>query len=233
MPDPPSMDASSLTPAELARRIDHTALGPEVTRDSVEGLCREARELGFGAVCVAPWWVATAVELLSGSPTVVASVVGFPHGDTLSEVKALEARAVRAAGAAEVDMVWNLAAFRSGDTAAARADIEAVVRVAGHPTGGRVKVILEASRLQGNELEDACRLAEAAGADDVKTSTGFGGSVARIEDVTRMAATVGGRLGIKAAGGIRSAEAARRMLAAGATRLGCSASVAILRELGG
>jgi len=219
-----------LTAAELARRIDHTALKPETTRGDVERLCREAREHGFAAACVAPVWVSAAARCLEGSPSRICAVVGFPHGSSTAAIKGAEASRALDDGATELDMVMAVGLFKSGDFPAVERDIGAVVEPA-RRRGALVKVIIETALLSREEKAKACRLAEAAGADFVKTSTGFGPGGATVEDVALMARTVGARLGVKAAGGIRSLDFALALLDAGATRLGCSASVALVREL--
>ncbi len=219
-------------PADIAKLIDHTLLKPEATRDQIAQLCREAREYGFAAVCVNPCYVGLAAELLRGSPVKVCSVVGFPLGATLPEVKAYEARRAIEEGAAEVDMVINIGALKSGDLELVRRDIAAVVDVC-HAKGALCKVIIEAALLSDEEKVLACQLAKAAGADYVKTSTGFGPGGATVHDVALMRRTVGPEMGVKAAGGIRSYEAARAMVEAGATRIGASAGVKIVREARG
>ncbi len=218
------------TKAGFARLIDHTALKPETTRAGVERLCRETLEWGFATSCIAPIWVSLAAELLEGSSSRVCTVVGFPHGDTLSGTKAHEAGRALEAGARELDMVIAIGLLKGGERDAVLADIEAVVREA-RPAGAAVKVILETSLLTDTEKILGCRLAEEAGADFVKTSTGFGPGGATAEDVRLFAATVGGRLGVKAAGGIRSLAFALALVEAGATRLGCSSSVQLMTEL--
>lgn len=219
-------------PADIAKLIDHTLLKPEATRDQIAQLCREAREYGFAAVCVNPCYVGLAAELLRGSPVKVCSVVGFPLGATLPEVKAYEARRAIEEGAAEIDMVINIGALKSGDLELVRRDIAAVVDVC-HAKGALCKVIIEAALLSDEEKVLACQLAKAAGADYVKTSTGFGPGGATVHDVALMRRTVGPEMGVKAAGGIRSYEAAKAMLEAGATRIGASAGVKIVREARG
>jgi deoxyribose-phosphate aldolase len=192
--------------------------------------CAEAREHGMCAVCVAPVWVALAARELVGSQVRVASVIGFPHGNTLPEAKAREARLALDAGASELDMVLQVGALRSRDTALVRRDIAGVVRAA-RERGAQVKVILETALLTEAEKRLACRLAEEAGADFVKTSTGFGPGGATQADVRLLREAVGDRLGVKASGGIRTLGQALAMVRAGADRLGTSASVAILAEL--
>jgi len=219
-------------PTDIAKIIDHTLLKPEATRDQIVQLCREAREYGFAAVCVNPCYVKLAAELLRGSPAKVCSVVGFPLGATLPEVKAYEARRAIEEGAAEIDMVINIGALKSGDLELVRRDIAAVVDVC-HAKGALCKVIIEAALLSDEEKVLACQLAKAAGADYVKTSTGFGPGGATVHDVALMRRTVGPGMGVKAAGGIRSYEAARNMIEAGATRIGASAGVKIVREARG
>lgn len=217
----------SLTRAAVARLIDWGAgLGPETTEAELVAACEEAVALGIGQLCVQPALVRPAVRLLAGrEPRVaVVSVAGFPHGASLPEVKAREAALAVEQGAAEVDMVLNRGWLKGRDLVRAEADVAAVVRAAGRP----VKVILETAALTPVEARDGCRIAESAGAAFVKTSTGFGYGGATVEAVRLLAEAVGGRLGVKASGGIRTAAAARAMLEAGATRLGTSSAPAIL-----
>lgn len=220
-----------MTPSELAAMLDHTVLKPDATAAHIRQLCDEARRYNFAAVCVAPMWVELAAGELRDTPVHVASVAGFPHGNTLSRVKADEtARAVEA-GAREVDMVIPIGALKAGDHDLVEADIRAVVAAARRTPNIIVKVILETCLLTDEEKVVACRLAEAAGADFVKTSTGFASGGATVADVALMKRTVGHRLRVKAAGGIRDLTTALAMIEAGAARIGCSASVAIVREL--
>jgi deoxyribose-phosphate aldolase len=212
---------------DLAPLIDHTLLRPDATRADVERLCAEARELGCATVCVQPGWVRTCAERLAGSRVRVCTVIGFPHGMSRTETKAFEARCALRDGATELDMVIALGALKSGDWDAVRRDVRAVVETAG--PRHRIKVILENAFLSDAEKRLACALAKAEGAHFVKTSTGFGPSGATVEDVMLMRDAVGPGMGVKAAGGIHDAAAARRMIAAGATRLGTSASVRIVR----
>ena len=212
----------------LARRIDHTLLDPFASRVSVERLCHEARTWGCASACVHARWVGLAADQLQGTPTLACAVVGFPHGATLSAVKAAEARACVSLGAQEIDMVLPLGAVRDGDDAIVREDIETVVRAAGDAV---VKVILEAGQLQRDELVRACALAREAGAGFVKTSTGFMGVGARVDDVRAMREAVGDALGVKASGGIHTAAQAQAMLDAGANRLGLSRTHAVLGDL--
>ena len=209
----------------VARMIDHTLLKPEATAADVADLVGQARRLGVLAVCVSP-----SMLPLEAPGLVVATVCGFPSGKHTSVVKAREAAGAIAAGADEVDMVIDVGAARAGEWAAVEADIEAVR--AAVPAPHVLKVIIESAVLDDDAIIAACHAAEAAGADFVKTSTGFHPAGGASEHaVTLMAAAVGDRLGVKASGGIRSADQARRMIAAGATRLGVSAAGQILSEL--
>lgn len=218
-----------MAPAELAKIIDHTALRPETTEAQILQLCAEAREFGFGAVCVAPAWVALAVEQLANTRVKTVSVVGFPHGDTLSTVKAIEASQAIAGGAQELDMVIRVGALKSGKDQVVLQDIRTVVGAARQRAGNLVKVILETALLSESEKVLGCRLAAQGGADFVKTSTGFAAGGATVYDVSLLRRTVGDRLGVKAAGGIRDLATALAMVKAGASRLGCSSSVAIMQ----
>ncbi len=218
--------------ARLAAMIDHTLLKPDATPEQIHKLCSEALDHGFCAVCVNPAHVRRAAQLLAGSRVRVDSVVGFPLGAGLREVKAFEAERVIAEGAQEVDMVLSIGALKAGDGQAVQDDIAAVVRVC-HGAGVICKVILETGYLTDAEKIEACRRAVAAGADFVKTCTGFGPGGATVADVALMRATVGPRVGVKAAGGIRTFEAAREMVWAGANRIGASASVQILEGASG
>lgn len=211
----------------VARLLDHAVLKPDATAADLARQARMCVARGVGCLCVRSCDVAAAARLLAGTPVVVAAVVGFPHGGQRPEVKAFEARLAIADGARELDMVLNLGALRSGDDAAVRADIAAVVAEA-RPHGVLVKVILETCCLTSEQIVAACRLAEAAGADFVKTSTGFGAGGATPEAVRTMLAAVGGRLGVKASGGIRTWEDAERYLDMGCTRLGVGDAAAIL-----
>jgi deoxyribose-phosphate aldolase len=216
-------------PAGVAQYIDHTLLKPEATADQIAKLCAEAREHHFAAVCVNPCNIRQCTELLRGSGVHVCSVIGFPLGATLPEVKAYETERVIWDGATEVDMVINIGALKGGDYALVQRDIEAVVHVA-QRNRALAKVIIEAALLTDDEKVKACTLAKAARADYVKTSTGFGPGGATLHDVELMRRTVGPEMGVKAAGGIRDYETAQQMITAGATRLGASAGVKILRE---
>jgi deoxyribose-phosphate aldolase len=211
--------------------IDHTALKPETQKTQIVDLCKEAREHGFGAVCLSPTWIAVAKKELEGTHVRIASVIGFPHGNTLSCVKAFEAERAIELGADELDMVVNIGALKDSNEFTVACDIRAVVSIA-RPNSCVVKVIIEAALLTTAEKELACRLAKKEGADFVKTSTGFAGEGkgATVEDVRMMRSWVGDSLGVKAAGGIRDCGTVLSMIQAGATRIGCSNSVQILRE---
>jgi deoxyribose-phosphate aldolase len=213
----------------LAGWIDHTLLKPEATAEQVKKLCGEAHTYGFASVCINPSYVPLAVELLAESRVAVCTVIAFPLGASLPELKAHEALSLIAKGAGEVDMVINIGALKSGDAALALSDIQAVVAAASGKA--RVKVILETALLNQSEKIVGCLLAKAAGADFVKTSTGFGPGGATVEDVALMRRVVGAEMGVKASGGIRSLKDARAMIGAGASRLGASAGVAILEEV--
>ncbi|MBI4261301.1 MAG: deoxyribose-phosphate aldolase [Actinobacteria bacterium] len=214
-------------PRDLAPFIDHTLLKPDATAEEIDRLCAEAREFGFAAVCVNPTWVKRSAQHLRGTPVRVASVVGFPFGASTTEVKAMEARRAIRDGAREIDMVINIGALKSGDH---RLVLEDVRRVsdACHEAGALNKVIIEAALLTDEEKVLASHLAKQGKADYVKTSTGYGPHGATVQDVLLMRETVGEGLGVKAAGGIRTAEDVRDMIAAGATRIGASAGVEIV-----
>ncbi|MFA5138645.1 MAG: deoxyribose-phosphate aldolase [Elusimicrobiota bacterium] len=207
--------------------VDHTLLKPGATQEEIGKLCKEAREYCFASVCVNPSYVSLAAKLLAGSGVKVCTVVGFPLGSTTPTVKAIEARDAMANGAEEIDMVINVGALKSGNDALVADDIRAVRDAT---RGKLLKVILETSLLTNDEKVRACRMSKEAGADFVKTSTGFGGGGATVEDVKLMRETVGPLLGVKASGGIRDTATARAMIEAGANRLGTSASVAIVTD---
>ena len=219
-----------MTPYELAQLIDHTLLKPDATRDGFLKLCDEAREYNFFSVCVSPMWVAESVKRLEGSRVVVATVCGFPHGNSCTPTKAAEARLLAEQGAREIDMVLPIGALKAGSADYVREDIRAVVEAC-HASGAHVKVIFECALLNDQEKRLACQLSEEAGAHFVKTSTGFASGGATAADVKLMREMVGDLLGVKAAGGIRDLATAQAMIAAGANRLGCSASIALLQEL--
>ena len=212
----------------IARLIDHTLLRATATESEITTLCSEAAAYGFATVCVNPWHVRKASELLQGASSGVCTVVGFPLGATLTSVKAFETEQAILNGATEVDMVLAVAALKEKRFALVRDDIRAVVTAAGQTP---VKVILETCYLTDDEVITASELCVEAGASFVKTSTGFGTGGATVPRVTLMRQTVGDALGVKASGGIRDLKTARAMIAAGANRLGCSAGVAIVGGL--
>jgi deoxyribose-phosphate aldolase len=216
----------------LAQMIDHTLLKPEATPAQIEALCAEAKEYEFATVCVNPIHVKLAARALAGAPVDVCTVVGFPLGATPTAVKVFETEQALADGAAEIDMVIPIGALKAGDEKAVREDIAAVVEAA-HAAGGVVKVIIEAALLSDEEKKLACTLAVAAGADFVKTSTGFGPGGATRPDVSLMRDVVGAEVGVKAAGGSRSYADAQGMVEAGANRLGASAGVRLVSEATG
>jgi len=214
-------------PRDLARYIDHTLLRPDATATDIDRLCDEAIDHGFAAVCINPTWIRRAADRVRGTGVAVASVIGFPFGAATTEVKALEARRAIRDGAREIDMVINIGALRSGMRDAVREDI-ARVSDACHESGALNKVIIEAALLTDEEKVIACHLAKDAKADYVKTSTGYASGGATVFDVALMRESVGPRMGVKAAGGIRTAEDVQDMIAAGATRIGASAGVRIV-----
>ncbi len=216
-------------PAGVAQYIDHTLLKADATPQQLGKLCAEAREYHFASVCVNPSNVRQCAELLRGTPVLVCSVIGFPLGATVPEVKAYESERAIWDGATEVDMVINIGALKGGDYALVQRDIEAVVHVA-HRNRALTKVIIEAALLTDDEKVKACTVAKAACADYVKTSTGFGPGGATLHDVELMRRTVGPDMGVKAAGGIRDYPTAQKMIAAGATRIGASAGVKIVQQ---
>jgi deoxyribose-phosphate aldolase len=219
--------AGSDVPMDLAKYIDHTLLKPDATEADIDKLCAEAVEYGFASVCVNPAWVKRAAGNVRGSGVKVASVIGFPFGATPPEIKAMEARRAIRDGAKEIDMVINIGALKSGDHELVRRDI-AKVSDACHEAGALNKVIIETSLLTDEEKVMASHLASLAKADFVKTSTGFAGGGATVHDVLLMRETVGPKIGIEASGGVRSREDAEEMIAAGATRIGASAGIAIV-----
>jgi deoxyribose-phosphate aldolase len=214
-------------PAELAGTIDHTQLMPDTTPADIDQLCDEAIRYSFVAVCINPVWVRRAAQRLRGSKVKVASVVGFPLGACTPEIKAMETRRALRDGAREIDMVINVGALKGGDHQLVQRDI-AGVSDACREVGALNKVIIEAAYLSDEEKVIACRLAQAAKAHFVKTSTGFGPGGATVFDVALMRETVGAKMGVKAAGGIRTAEQVREMITAGANRIGASAGVRIV-----
>ncbi|MBN2054591.1 deoxyribose-phosphate aldolase [bacterium] len=205
--------------------IDHTLLKPDTNQEALHKICEEARQHHFASVCVNPSNVKYCAQQLTGSGVKIAAVVGFPLGASTSNIKAQETHEVIADGATEIDMVINIGALKSGDFATVFRDIQTVVEAA---HGATVKVIIETALLDETEKIIACAMAKAAGAHFVKTSTGFGPKGATTEDVALMRRVVGPKMGVKASGGIRDRETAEKMIAAGATRIGASASVAIV-----
>lgn len=216
-------------PTEVAALIDHTLLKPDATRQNIEELCREAAQFKFATVCVNPVWVALAARWLSTTGVRVCSVVGFPLGATTADVKGYETRRAIFDGAREIDMVINIGALKSGDLRTVERDVEAVTAPC-RDCGVLSKVIIEAALLTDDEKVTACTLAKAAGADYVKTSTGFGPGGATAADVTLMRRVVGAEMGVKAAGGVRDLQGLQAMVAAGATRVGASAGVKIVQQ---
>ncbi|MCR4437737.1 MAG: deoxyribose-phosphate aldolase [bacterium] len=211
--------------AELARLIDHTLLKPDASRQQIVRLCEEAVQYGFASICVNPCWAKLCAAAVRGSGVLVCSVVGFPLGANLMRVKAIEAARAVQDGADEIDMVMNIGMLKSGEHRYVEEDIRGVVRAA---APAHVKVIIEACLLTDAEKIHACLLAQRAGAHFVKTSTGFSTGGATAADVALMRRVVGTSMGVKAAGGIRDFEAAQAMVAAGADRIGASASVSIV-----
>jgi deoxyribose-phosphate aldolase len=218
----------SYSAPSIARLIDHTLLRPEATRAEILQLCREALEYNFASVCLNAYWVPLAASELTGSDVKVCTVVGFPLGATSTEAKIAETEAALRAGAQEIDMVQNIGALRGDNDRAVEEEI-ALVAAASHRAGAIVKVILETSLLSDDQKITSCKLAQMAGADFVKTSTGFGASGATVQDVELMRRAVGPDLGVKASGGIRTLEDLLKMLAAGANRIGASAGVKIIQ----
>jgi deoxyribose-phosphate aldolase len=229
MPAEIASPAEGIGAPEMAALIDHTVLKPAASRAQIETLCQEAREHCFAAVCVNASYVALCHELLQDTDVEVAAVVGFPLGATLPEVKAYEAQRCIAAGATEIDMVIHVGALLDQDYEYVYQDVLGVVQAC-HARGAALKVIIEAALLTDEAKVAACFLSQEAGADYVKTSTGFGPWGAKVEDVVLMRRTVGPEMGIKAAGGIRTYEDACAMVGAGATRIGASAGIRLVEE---
>lgn len=223
------LHATGGAPDGVSGLIDHTLLKPDATRQELEKLCREAAEFKFATVCVNPTWVAYCASQLRHTSVGVCTVVGFPLGATTPDVKNYETRRVIFDGAREVDMVINVGALKSGDVRLVERDIEAVAQPC-REAGVISKVIIEAAFLSDDEKVTACTLAKAAGADFVKTSTGFGPGGATVADVALMRRVVGAEMGVKAAGGVRDLEGLKAMVAAGATRVGASAGVKIVQQ---
>lgn len=209
----------------IERYIDHTLLKPDATEEQIRRLCNEAKNFHFAAVCVNPTWVKFCAEILKGTDVKICAVVGFPLGANLSEIKAEEARLAVADGASEIDMVMNIGAMKSGKFRQVQEDIRTVRQAA---PDAILKVIIETCLLTDDEKWLACQMAERAGADFVKTSTGFSVKGATIPDIVLMRKTVGPKIGVKASGGIKTYEDAKKMIDAGASRIGTSSGVAII-----
>lgn len=227
---PVSSQINLNSPHMVASLIDHTLLKPEATERDIASLCEEARPAGFASVCINPYWVRFAADLLSGSSVRVCTVIGFPLGANQVRTKISEAELALSEGARELDMVLNIGALRSHFFAAVQDEIAQLATLA-HAGGAIIKVILETCLLTDEEKIKACLLSADAQADFVKTSTGFSKSGATIADVQLMRHSVGPSLGVKASGGVRTFNSLREMVAAGATRIGTSSGVSILREL--
>jgi deoxyribose-phosphate aldolase len=217
---------------EVARYIDHTLLKPDATRDEILKVCEEGVRFGFASVCINPIWVRDAACALRGSGVKVCTVIGFPLGANEPDTKAYEARRAIFDGASELDMVINIGALKSGDHDLVSRDIRGVVQVA-HEVGYVCKVIIETALLTDDEKISACLIAKEAGADFVKTSTGFSKGGATAADVALMRRAVGGQMGVKASGGVRDLKQAQEMIHAGATRIGASVGVKIIQEIVG
>lgn len=211
----------------LAGMIDHTALKPAITKEEIVKLCEEAKEYMFASVCVNPTWIELSSELLKGTDVKVCTVVGFPLGATTTETKAFETKDAIQKGATEVDMVINIGALKDQNYDLVEKDIRAVVEAA--KGKALTKVIIETSQLTDEEKRKACELSVKAGADFVKTSTGFSGGGATVEDIALMRKVVGPTIGVKASGGVRDSKGALAMVEAGATRIGASAGIAIVK----
>ena len=222
------MERTNLTREQLASYIDHTLLKPDASLPQIKKICEEAKTYHFASVCVNSYWIPTVAAELAGTDIAPCSVIGFPLGAGLSSSKAAEAKDAIAAGAKEIDMVINVGAIKSGDWDGVKKDIEAVNAVKG---GAKLKVIIETCLLTDEEKVKACQASMEAGADFVKTSTGFSTGGATAHDVALMRQTVGDGLGVKASGGIRTLEDALTMIEAGASRLGASAGVKLLEAL--
>jgi deoxyribose-phosphate aldolase len=225
--DAQKLDLVTGIDSTIAALIDHTLLRPEATAADIRKICAEARKYEFASVCVNPYWASLAAAELAGSPVKVCTVVGFPLGANITAIKVAETESAIRDGAQEVDMVLNIGELRGGNDEAVREDICAVVSAA-HQGGAIVKVILETALLSDQQKALACTLAKVAGAEFVKTSTGFGPHGATVRDVALMRQAVGPEMGVKASGGIRTLEDLKSMVAAGATRIGASASVQIV-----
>ncbi len=221
------------TKTEIAKMIDHTVLKAVATQQDIITLCQEAKEYGFASVCINPTFVSLAAEQLKGTEVMVCTVVGFPLGSSTTETKAYETREAVKNGAQEVDMVINIGALKEGNEAKVLEDIAAVVKAAKETNSEAiVKVIIETCYLNQEEKVAVCKLAKAAGAHFVKTSTGFGTGGATVEDVALMRQVVGSEMGVKASGGIKNSADVLKMIKAGANRIGASAGINIIKEIG-
>lgn len=214
---------------KLNKMIDHTLLKPEARKEQILKLCEEAREYDFKSVCVNPAWISVCKEALKDSDVLICTVIGFPLGANTTECKVFEAKDAIAKGASEIDMVLNIGLLKSQDRESVKSDIHAVATAA-HEGGAILKVILETCLLNKEEIQQASLLAKEAGADFIKTSTGFSTAGAKVEDIKLMRETVGKGMGVKASGGIRDWKTAHEMIEAGADRLGVSAGIAIMKE---
>ncbi|QMV43858.1 deoxyribose-phosphate aldolase [Cohnella cholangitidis] len=215
-----------MTPEQIAGLIDHTLLAAVSTEEEIIRVCAEAKQYGFATVCVNPYWVPIAARELAGSQVGLTTVIGFPLGASRTEIKAAEAADAIVAGATEIDMVLNVGALKTGRADAVKRDIEEVVKAC--KGKAPVKVIIETCYLTDDEKRQASLLCKEAGADFVKTSTGFGTGGATVEDIALIRRVVGPEMGIKASGGVRDLDIARKLIQAGATRLGASSSIAIV-----
>ena len=224
--------AESEAAREVARYIDHTLLKPDATRDEILKVCEEGVRYGFASVCINPIWVREATCALRGSGVKVCTVIGFPLGSNAPDTKAYEARRAIFDGASELDMVINIGALKSGDHDLVSRDIRGIVEIA-HEVGYICKVIIETALLTDDEKVSVCLIAKEAGADFVKTSTGFSSGGATAADVALMRRAVGGQMGVKASGGVRDLKQAQEMIRAGATRIGASVGVKIIQEVAG
>ena len=228
----PAGDLAAPSMESIASLIDHTLLKPDASREDIRKLCREAVRFGFASVCINPWNVPLAAELVHGTKVKVCTVIGFPLGATLPQMKIREAEEAIKLGAQEVDMVINVGALKSGLDEAVESDIRGVVQAA-HRRGAICKVILETCLLTSEEKIRAAQASVRAGADFVKTSTGFSAGGATEEDVALLRSVVGPKIGVKASGGVRTLDDVRKMVRAGATRIGASASVKIMEQAAG
>lgn len=215
----------------LAKYIDHTLLKPDATQDQIDEVLAQVKQYGFASVCINPYWVVRAAASLRDTNVNVCTVIGFPLGANTTQTKVFETGQAIDEGAQEIDMVLNIGELKAGHDDHVRADIRAVADMT-HAKGGLLKVIIEAVLLTDDEKVTACKLAAAAGADYVKTSTGFAAGGATVHDVALMRKTVGDKLGVKAAGGIHTYAEAKALIDAGADRLGASAGIQILKEAG-